>query len=277
MAFNDIPEVGKCYEQIPPNKLNPTERNVILLIVGHKNGCYIGEQALAQQVGTTVGNLRKVLGKLVKKGLVIREQPYAHRGVRQCYRISVVALRELSGVSLSIKTPLHSLPVSNAHKGSREALRGFFESANAYPEEHPYRDYKNNKNDIDKRFLFITKDLPESVKALIDYAPNVSKLLDELEHQGISLERVKGALEATDFTNAGKVGGLFITVLQGLVTNRKPTVEKPIEPFKPVTCSMCISKCASGNPLAEFERGARCFFATAIEYKITRQRKGLEP
>jgi hypothetical protein len=236
--FSDIPEVGKCYQQIPPNKLNPTERNVILLIVGHKNGCYIGEQALAQQVGTTVGNLRKVLGKLVKKGLVVKEQRFAHRGVRQCYRISVVALKELTGESLSVKTPLHSLPVSDEHKGSREAVKGFFEGAYAYPVGHPYRDYKNNKNDKDdkdERFSFITKDLPESVKALIEYAPNVSDELDNLIHQGISLERIKGALENTDFTNAYKVGGLFMSVLRGLRVSVAPIVEKPIEVYEPVS------------------------------------------
>jgi DNA-binding IscR family transcriptional regulator len=275
--FSDIPEVGKCYQQIPPNKLNPTERNVILLIVGHKNGCYIGEQALAQQVGTTVGNLRKVLGKLVKKGLVVKEQRFAHRGVRQCYRISVVALKELTGESLSVKTPLPSLPVSDEHKGSREAVKGIFESATAYPVEHPYRDNKNYKNDKDERFFLIIKDLPESVKALIEYAPNVSELLDELEHQGISLERIKGALEDTDFTNAYKVGGRFMSVLRGLRVSLAPIVEKPIEVFEPRKCDVCKSGCVFGNSLAEFEQGARCELATATEYRITKQRNGLEP
>ncbi len=275
--FSDIPEIGKCYQQIPPNKLNPTDRNAILLIASHKNGCYIGEEALAQQVGTTRGNLRKVLGKLVKKGLVTREQPYAHRGVRQCYRINTGKLKELAGERVSIKTPLDSVPVSNAHKGSREAVKGFIEGAYAYPVEHPYRDYKNNKNDIDQRFLFITKDLPEKTSSYIDYAPNVSELLDELEREGISLEKVKGALEATDFTNAYKVGGLFMSVLRDLKVSVTPIVERPIEVFKPRPCDMCVSECANGNSLTQFEQGARCFFETATEYKVTRQRHGLEP
>lgn len=276
--FSDIPEVGKCYQQIPPNKLNSTERSVILLIVGHKNGCYIGEQALAQQVGTTVGNLRKVLGKLVKKGLVVKEQKFAHRGVRQCYRISIVALKELTGESLSIKTPLNSLPISNEHKASREAVKGFFESAYAYPVEHPYRDYKNNKNDKDERFSFITKDLPESVKALIEYAPNVSELLDELKHQGISLERIKGALEATDFTNAYKVGGLFMSVLRGLRVSVAPIVEKPIEVYEPRKCDGCLESCTFNSlTLEEFNEGYKCFIENSYTWKEMRKRNGLAP
>jgi len=276
MPFNDIPEVGKCYQQIPPNLLNSTERNAILLIVGHKNGCYIGEKALAEQVGTSSGNLRKVLGKLVKKGLVIRVEKKAHKGRQQCYRIDVSALQVLAE-RVSIKTPSNSVDITEADKGSREAVKAFFNSAYAYPVGHPYKEYKNNKNDKDERFSFITKDLPESVKALIDYAPNVSELLDELKHQGISLERIKGALEDTDFTNAYKVGGLAMSVLRGLRVSVAPIVEKPITAYEPMSCDMCVSKCASGNSLAEFEQGARCLLATATEYKVVRQRNGLEP
>ena len=276
MPFNDIPEVGKCYQQIPPNLLNSTERNAILLIVGHKNGCYIGEKALAEQVGTSSGNLRKVLGKLVKKGLVIRVEKKAHKGRQQCYRIDVTALQVLAE-RVSIKTPSNSVDITEADKGSREAIKAIFNSATAYPVGHPYRDYKNNKNDKDQRFFLITKDLPESVRALIEYAPNVSELLDELERQGISLESIKGALEDTDFTNAYKVGGLFMSVLRGLRVYSAPIVEKPIEIYAPRTCDICVTKCAGGNPLAEFERGARCLLATAAEYRVTKQRNGLEP
>jgi len=139
------------------------------------------------------------------------------------------------------------------------------------------KEYKQYKNDKDERFSFITKDLPESVKALIEYAPNVSDELDELERQGISLERIKGALEDTDFTNAYKVGGLFMSVLRGLRVSLAPIVEKPIEVFEPRKCDVCKSGCVFGNSLAEFEQGARCELATATEYRITKQRNGLEP
>ena len=273
--FSDIPEIGKCYQQIPTNKLNPTDRNAILLIASQKNGCYIGEKVLAQQVGTTTGNLRKVLGKLVKQGIVVKESKFAYKGRQQRYFVSVAALKELAGERVSIETPLEGLPITDEHKGSREELKGFFKSAYAYPEEHPYRDYKNNKNDIDQRFLFITKDLPEKTRALIDYAPNVSELLDELEREGISLEKVKGALEAANLPNAGKVGGLFITVLQGLVTNRKPTVEKSLEVFQPRKCEGCLESCAFNS--LKFNEGYKCVIENSYTWKEMRKRNGLEP
>jgi len=277
MAFNDIPEVGKCYQQIPPNLLNSTERNAILLIVGHKNGCYIGEKALAEQVGTSSGNLRKVLGKLVKKGLVIRVEKKAHKGRQQCYRIDVSALQVLAE-RVSIKTPSNSVDITEADKGSREAVKAFFNSAYAYPVGHPYKEYKNNKNDKDERFSFITKDLPENVKAFIEYAPNVSELLDELELQGISLERIKGALEDTDFTNAYKVGGLFMSVLRGLRVSVAPIAEKPIEVYEPRKCDGCLESCTFNALTPEkFNEGYKCFIENSGTYQEMRKRNGLAP
>ena len=74
-----------------------------------------------------------------------------------------------------------------------------------------------------------------------------------------------------------KVGGLFIDVLERLKVSVAPIVEKPIEVYEPSTCDMCVTKCAGGNSLAEFEQGARCLLATATEYRVIKQRNGLAP
>ena len=276
MSFNDLAAIYAYFEQLPVGYLNPTEASVIIAIARQPDGCFIGEVKLAAQARTSVGNLNKVLVKLRRLGIVTGDQRYARKGLRQCYRVS------LSGLGayferVSVKTPFNSMDSTEAEMGISKTVKGIFESATAYPVGHPYKEYKQYKNDKDERFSFITKDLTESVKAHIDYAPNVSKLLDELAHQGISLERVKGALEATDFTNAGKVGGLFIDVLERLKVSVAPIVEKPIEVYEPSTCDMCVTKCAGGNSLAEFEQGARCLLATATEYRVIKQRNGLAP
>ena len=276
MSFNDLAAIYAYFEQLPVGYLNPTEASVIIAIARQPDGCFIGEVKLAAQARTSVGNLNKVLVKLRRLGIVTGDQRYARKGLRQCYRVS------LSGLCayferVSVKTPFNSMDSAEAEMGISKTVKGIFESATAYPVGHPYKEYKQYKNDKDERFSFITKDLTESVKAHIDYAPNVSKLLDELAHQGISLERVKGALEATDFTNAGKVGGLFIDVLERLKVSVAPIVEKPIEVYEPSTCDMCVTKCAGGNSLAEFEQGARCLLATATEYRVIKQRNGLAP
>ena len=276
MSFNDLAAIYAYFEQLPVGYLNPTEASVIIAIARQPDGCFIGEVKLAAQARTSVGNLNKVLVKLRRLGIVTGDQRYARKGLRQCYRVS------LSGLGayferVSVKTPFNSMDSTEAEMGISKTVKGIFESATAYPVEHPYKEYKHYKNDKDERFFFIIKDLPESVKALIEYAPNVSDELDELERQGISLERIKGALEDTDFTNAYKVGGLFISVLRGLKVSVAPIVEKPIEVYEPSTCDMCVTKCAGGNSLAEFEQGARCLLATATEYRIIKQRNGLAP
>ena len=276
MSFNDLAAIYAYFEQLPVGYINPTEASVIIAIARQPDGCFIGEVKLAAQARTSVGNLNKILVKLRKLGIVTGDQRYARKGLRQCYRVS------LSGLGayferVSVKTPFNSMDSTEAEMGISKTVKGIFESATAYPEGHPYKEYKQYKNDKYERFSFITKDLTESVKAHIEYAPNVSDELDELKRQGISLERIKGALEATDFTNARKVGGLFISVLRGLRVSVAPIVEKPIEVYEPSTCDMCVSKCAGGNSLAEFEQGARCVLATPTEYKVIRQRNGLEP
>ena len=276
MSFNDLAAIYAYFEQLPVGYLNPTEASVVIAIARQPDGCFIGEVKLAAQARTSVGNLNKVLVKLRRLGIVTGDQRYARKGLRQCYRVSLSGLGSYFE-RVSVKTPFNSMDSTEAEMGISKTVKGIFESATAYPVGHPYKEYKQYKNDKDERFSFITKDLTESVKAHIDYAPNVSKLLDELAHQGISLERVKGALEATDFTNAGKVGGLFIDVLERLKVSVAPIVEKPIEVYEPSTCDMCVTKCAGGNSLAEFEQGARCLLATATEYRVIKQRNGLAP
>lgn len=274
--FNDLATIYKHFEQLPDGDINPTDASVIIAIARQPDGCFIGEEKLAKQARTSVGNLMKVLGKLRRLGIVTGDQRYARKGLRQCYRVSVSGLGAYVE-RVSVKTPFESMDSTEAEMGISKTVKGIFESATAYPVGHPYKEYKQYKNDKDERFSFITKDLPESVKALIEYAPNVSDELDELERQGISLERIKGALEDTDFTNAYKVGGLFMSVLRGLRVSLAPIVEKPIEVFEPRKCDVCKSGCVFGNSLAEFEQGARCELATATEYRITKQRNGLEP
>jgi DNA-binding IscR family transcriptional regulator len=276
MSFNDLAAIYAYFEQLPVGYINPTEASVIIAIARQPNGCFIGEVKLAAQARTSVGNLNKVLVKLRRLGIVTGDQRYARKGLRQCYRITITGLGAYAE-RVSIKTPFEGMDSNEAEMGIAKTVKGIFESATAYPVEHPYKEYKQYKNDKDERFSFITKDLPESVKALIEYAPNVSDELDELERQGISLERIKGALEDTDFTNAYKVGGLFMSVLRGLRVSLAPIVEKPIEVFEPRKCDVCKSGCVFGNSLAEFEQGARCELATATEYRITKQRNGLEP
>ena len=162
MSFNDLAAIYAYFEQLPVGYLNPTEASVIIAIARQPNGCFIGEVKLAAQARTSVGNLNKVLVKLRRLGIVTGDQRYARKGLRQCYRVS------LSGLGayferVSVKTPFNSMDSTEAEMGISKTVKGIFESATAYPVEHPYKEYKHYKNDKDERFFFIIKDLPDPV------------------------------------------------------------------------------------------------------------------
>lgn len=277
MAFDDIPIIGKCYEQIPLTELNSTEAAVINAIASHKNGCYIGQKALALQARTSTGNLQKVLRGLCKKGIVTKEQSFPRINVAQRYFIDIKGLIAFTE-SVSLKTPSLEGKAFKDLTGIPKDGVGIFEGASAYPVGHPYKNNKNYKNDKDERFSFITKDLPETVRALIKFGNNIKEKLDNLERLGISLEAIKGALEETDFSNAYKVGGLFVEVLNCLIAEAEATTEKTIEQFTPRRCDLCVAKCVyeSQNGLTEekFLLGSRCEFNSESEYRIARERNG---
>ncbi len=62
--FNDLTAIYKYFEQLPDREINPTDASVIIAIARQPDGCIIGEEKLAKQARTSVGNLMKVLGGL---------------------------------------------------------------------------------------------------------------------------------------------------------------------------------------------------------------------
>jgi len=279
MSFNDLAGIYAHFQALPLGCLNPTDRAVIIAIARQPNGCFIGEDALAAQIGTSVGNLKKVLRKVRLEGIVTGDERYARKGKRQCYRVRVSDL-DAYRQRVSVKTPFDSLGVTEAVMGSTEEVKGVASGANGYPVEHPYKEYKQYKNDKDEkleRFNFVTKDLPLNVKAHINYGSNIGNELDNLVHLGISLEAIKSALEATDFSNAHKVGGLFFHTLRGLRGSLAPTVEKAIKVFEPYKCDICVSECKSGAdmPLEVFNKGVRCDLTSESLELVVRMRNGL--
>jgi hypothetical protein len=273
MPFNDLPPIYEAFERLPSGYINSTDSAVIVAIAHMPNGCFIGEEALAKRCRMSKSNLKKILGRLVNDGIVIKEQKFAHKGVRQCYHLDVDGLKAYSE-RVSVEIPTESVSVTTAPMDSIKARKGIPVGANGYPVGHPYKEYKQYKNDKDERFSFITKDLPENVKALIKYGKNLSDELDNLELLGISLEAIKDALERVDFSNSYKVGGLFMSALKGLSTSLKPTVKTEYPSYEPFTCNLCedLKRCANGNDLEQFQQGARCFLATEGEHRVTLDR-----
>lgn len=276
MPFNDLPAIYEVFERLPSGYINSTDSAVIVAIAHMPNGCFIGEEALAARCRMSKSNLKKILGRLVRDGIVLKEQKYARKGVRQCYHLNVDGFKAYSE-RVSVEIPTESMSVTTAPMNSTNALKGISVSANGYPVGHPYKEYKQYKNDKDERFSFITENIPTETKSLIKYGKNISNELDNLERLGISLEAIKDALERVDFSNSYKVGGLFMSALKGFSTSLKPTVKTEYPAYKPFTCNLCedLKRCANGNDLEQFQQGARCVLATEGEHRVTLQRLGL--
>jgi DNA-binding MarR family transcriptional regulator len=167
MSFNDLPPTFDCFEQLPDGALNPTEALIIVAIAYHPEGCWIGIEALAKRCRTTKGNLLKRIRGLKKLGIVETEQTYARKGLRQRYTLNVSALKDYAQ-RVSVETPLVVKEVRKDGKGVGKDLKGISEVAKGLPTGHPYKEYKQYKNDKDERYSFIVSGLSEEIKELID-------------------------------------------------------------------------------------------------------------
>ena len=85
-----------------------------------------------------------------------------------------------------------------------------------------------------ERWQIITSYLPDNVKRLIKADQNSERLLDELVRQGTSITAIRDAVAKVDYTNAYKVGGLFIATLEKLA-GVKPVRENSLTPW----CGEC--------------------------------------
>jgi len=245
----------------------------------------MGHVRLAAQCGTTPRHSLRVIRKLVALGFVTKEQAFAHSGKAQCYRVDLAAIKSYT----QYVTPMS--PITKKHdatepKGDTTEPKGDTYGSKARHPRHPYKDNKDYKDDKDERFYFIIQDLEDSVKKLIKYGSNVKTKLDTLELLGVPLEAIKAAISDTDFSNAYKVGGLFISRLDHLIDAAKvvsrsvssseqyDSIARPI--FEPRKCDLCKAKCAYDNSLDRFLNGDRCDLESARQYGEVKKRNGLQ-
>ena len=277
MPFDDLPKIYEACQLLPDKYLPNAELSVLIAIAHKPLGNFEGLEWLQRATRLKKSALLKNIKRLKDKGLIVTEHRFAYKGRQQNYIYSPKGLERLIE-RVSLDTPINLEGLSNDIKGVPKSGKGVSERPKGSRPLHPYKEYKqykNDKDDKDERFSFITKDLPETVRALIKYGNNIKDKLDNLERLGISLEAIKGALEETDFSNAQKVGGLFVSVLQRLQTEAKPTTEMPIEHYEPRECDLCTIGCAAGNDQESFNAGSRCYLATPTEYRVTRERNQL--
>jgi DNA-binding transcriptional regulator YhcF (GntR family) len=245
MSFNEIAVFRTALgaiSRLHPKLINAGKRNLMWVIVSYPDGCFIGQAELADQAGLDSVTVLKYLRELRSLGFINREQTYARKGVRQCYRVNVRNMEQF--VSMSPVTPLSSesnplMPIAGDSKTVTE-------SANGYHQEHPYREYKDNKYDKendrlshqpksalkvnDQRWHFISQDLDPYVRRKWQHSVESEQLLDTIETlPNWTLQRLQSDLGALDFTTSHDNCGLLMAHLRGLAGSTKAPKVKPVE------------------------------------------------
>ena len=212
MSFNEISDFRKALERLSreyPKLINAGQRSLLFTIVSYPDGCFIGQEVLSLISGLSMPTQDTYLRRLTKLGFIDREQSFARKGVRQCYRVNVA---NMSAYCLSQVTPLVNpgLPITSKSKPITE-------SATAYHPSHAYRDNKYNKYERtpinrdrwNKLLSLLPRELQE-IKAGNNYEIN----LDALEVKNVTLEATARHLSSQNYGGAETIGGLVDTLLK---------------------------------------------------------------
>ncbi len=233
MSFNEIAEFRELLSRISkerPGLINAGTRNLLWVIISYPDGCFIGYKELADQVGLTPDTVDKYLRRASNLKLILREQSYARRGIRQCYRVSLPGLRALVRVS-----PVPPIEQDNPLQGVTESLQGVTESPNGchqlptYKEERNYKEERVSNNlsnfDLERFNEVVLKPLPESVSKFVNPGKNFELLLDELTSLG-ALKDVPVQLKSVNYDPGKNPGGLVLKVLNDLLAVTKARLER---------------------------------------------------
>ena len=232
MSFNEIAEFRELLSRISrerPGLINAGKRSLLWAIISQSAGCFVGYEELADQAGLKPGTVKTYLRELTDLNLILREQSYARRGVRQCYHVSLQGLRELVRVS-----PVTPIELDSALMGITESLKGATESVTGSNQSPTYRDLREYKEervktlsnlDLERFKDVILNPLPESVRKFVNPGKNFEERLDELTSLG-AIRDVPGQLGSVLYDPGKNPGGLVLKVLDDLIALTKQRVER---------------------------------------------------
>lgn len=212
MSFNEIAEFRIALGRITrdyPKLISAGHRSLLWIIVSYPEGCFIGLDELADQAGLSNDTAKAYLRHLTKLNLISREQSFARKGLRQCYRVKVNELTNFNRV-------LPDTPFSNTSMGVTNSVKGVAGLANGSHPIHPYKEYKYNKYDKERFDKLITY-LPEDVRPYVKPGKNYELKLDELERKGTSVEAIGAYLRRQNYATSHKNGGLVSSFLDELL------------------------------------------------------------
>jgi DNA-binding Lrp family transcriptional regulator len=233
MSFNEIAEFRELLSRISKerrNLINAGKRSLLWAIISQSDGCFVGYVELADQAGLSTNTVKTYIRDLTKLNIILREQTYPRKGIRQCYHVSLHGLRELVRVS-----PVTPIELNNVPVGVTESLKGVTESANGYHQSPTYRDLREYKEErvtnsptkyqLERFNNVIVKPLPEGVREFVKYGKNFDLVLDQIVVLG-ALKDVPVQLRSVNYDPGKNPGGLVLKVLNDLLTATRQRVER---------------------------------------------------
>jgi DNA-binding CsgD family transcriptional regulator len=233
MSFNEMAEFRELLSLISkerPGLINAGKRSLLWVIISQSNGCFIGYVELADQAGLSPDTVKTYLRDLTNLNIILKEQSYPRKGLRQCYHVSLQGLRDLLRVlpvtPKGVDTPL--MGVTESGKGVTESVNGSHLSP-TYRDLRDYKEERVNRNlsslNLQRFEEVILKPLPESVRTFVNPGKNFEERLDELSSLG-AIKDVAGQLGSVLYDPGKKPGGLVLKVLDDLITATKQRAER---------------------------------------------------
>lgn len=232
MSFNEIAEFRELLSRISkerPGLINAGKRSLLWAIISQSDGCFVGYVELADQAGLKTDTVKTYLRDLTNLNIILKEQTYPRKGIRQCYRVSLTGLRTLVRV-----LPVTPIDQDNPLMGVTESVKGVTESPNGYHLSPTYREEREYKEERVKSSLpifnllrfeeYVLLALPKDVRPLVTPGKNFELLLDELETLG-ALRDVPRQLNGVTYDPSRNPGGLVIRVLNDLLAVTKSNLE----------------------------------------------------
>lgn len=233
MSFNEIAEFRELLSRISkerPGLINAGKRSLLWAIISQSDGCFVGYVELADQAGLKKDTVKTYLRDLTNLNIILKEQTYPRKGIRQCYRVSLTGLRTLVRV-----LPVTPIDQDNPLMGVTESVKGVTESLNGYHLSPTYREEREYKEERVKTSLssfnllrfeeYVLLALPKDVRPLVTPGKNFELLLDELEALG-ALRDVPGQLNSVYYDPSKNPGGLVLRVLNDFLAVTKSNLER---------------------------------------------------
>lgn len=232
MSFNEIAEFRELLSRISkerPGLINAGKRSLLWAIISQSDGCFVGYVELADQAGLKTDTVKTYLRDLTNLNIILKEQTYPRKGIRQCYRVSLTGLRTLVRV-----LPVTPIDQDNPLMSVTESVKGVIESPNGYHLSPTYREEREYREERGKTSLssfnllrfeeYVLLALPKDVRPLVTPGKNFELLLDELEALRV-LRDVPGQLNGVTYDPSKNPGGLVLRVLNDLLAVTKSNLE----------------------------------------------------